>query len=305
MCDFTGATFREGLVVSSKEGDEQTVELTTSDSRELGKRVFGSSEEFENLLIQSLNTTKKLTNTDLFKEPDIAATFNDSDRVKTRFSPGLIIDFRSIYLADGNRTLDFRSCLTVCSGKRQSKIWTRCSISAITDPLMESYLSKVREFAHIACHNLNSLILKKYQDEFIKFTGSEKSSLESEGRIIIDTYDCSGPGLDRAILDAKDINNWSGKPPEEIVDIVSNGNFSHALSFAKSQNRPFSGATADSDLLSFQTEDGKNMLHFTDIDTNSAYIYGIIDTPASENLDAFPNSIGASAELASFIGSAY
>jgi hypothetical protein len=157
--------YRRGVVLQavSLDRDKRTIlKRNAFEARELGLALAGLAKHIDaaitaGILAAARKVGIKLDSVTLDKEP-----------VRSRFAPGLILDFAGHKIQIGRVTIQERTCVTVCYNESASKIWTRFIVSDVAGGRVtqEEAIQAFRFFA-VAAREAMSRMSQIYLRAFI------------------------------------------------------------------------------------------------------------------------------------------
>lgn len=310
LCNFLSASYRSGTVINAalKDCADEGAQLTNSfkTARMIGKAIVGRKSTY----IERLQTA--------FGTEDIQGTECDyRDGWAARFDPGLIIDFPRIKINTPKWELASRSCLTVCAGGSQSKIWTRIvrTVSGQHKTLSEADLEEINGISRRLSAVANEAIRELYEQDFSQTVGAPVE-LRNFGHIDVFAVDCVGQGISKRIRSSNGNMYWNDDRRS-----LAAGELSDVMRRVAAISMPVAGRDKDAypefalhdaaNFVPFKSSKGAEALFVAVTDDGHAYLSGLVDAgpdvdaPLFDKANALPLSSGATAELASQIGGAY
>ncbi|MCP4079313.1 MAG: hypothetical protein GY743_03625 [Planctomycetaceae bacterium] len=325
MCSIYSTSYREGTVInaSARDGTGKGIMNSVQDARAVGRAILANTNTYSKCidaaLVKGLSEFQQEYSSPKFadlRRADIEPVTEDD--VQARFDPGLIIDFPRIRIAGNGCKFSIRTCLTVCLGGTQSKIWTRVvALDTATHRAMPD--AELEEFHSLAsgwAAAVNEQVRAQYEIDFAAAIDREVD-LNDQGRIHLFAVDCEGPTISDAIEDtflelvwaraeSKSLDNF------EIADVlrtITKISMPPAgLDQTDSQEFVLS---SDASLFPFRASNGMGSLFVSMTNENNAFMSGIVDSARTDiglNEHGFYDyaySTGTTAELASFVGSSY
>lgn len=241
----------------------------------------------------------------------------DVERVTARFEPGLIIDFPYVRILTDKWQLSSRTCLTVCAGGSQSKIWTRIvrELSKKDVVIGADEVAELNMISSKCATVVNNIVRELYQRDFSS-TLNKRVTLNEVGTIEIFGVDCVGREISSAIK--RSIANLSWDHSSRSIE-------NHELSEALRRVTKISMAHVGQDVTTnaeFSLHDGADFVPYRSTrEANSifvaatsgrkAFLSGLVDAGPDmksvkfDEVSHLPASSGATAELATKIGAAY
>ena len=310
LCNFLSASYRSGTVINAslKGGTGEYAPFINSfkKARMIGKSIIGRKDEY----IKRLQTALEI-------ECVHGTEYDSRDEWAARFDPGLIIDFPRIGINTTKWDLASRSCLTVCAGGAQSKIWTRI-VRRVSDPsksLSESDLAELNCLSRRLSAIANETIRGLYEVDFSQTVGSPVE-LSNYGRIDVFAVDCVGKEISENIKSSTGNMYWNDERRS-----LAAGELSDVMRSVAAISMPEAGQDNDTcpefalhkaaSFVPFKSSKGAEALFVAATDGGHAYLSGLVDAgpdvdaPLYDKVNALPLSSGATAELASQIGGAY
>ncbi|WP_171330289.1 hypothetical protein [Ruegeria atlantica] len=310
MCTFLSTSFRSGTIINAKKRGEDTsgaqIVNTFRDARKIGLQIAPRKDAY----LSAITTA--------FAAKSDARVFCAEDEdVTARFDPGLILDFPLTTIEVGGWTLSARSCLTVCSGQAQSKVWTRVvgNSNFSHRSLSESDVRELHRISKSYAETANDMIVQLYESDFSS-AQSLDVSLEKSGWIDVFAVDCAGSEISSAIRDSYSELSWSVETKS-----IANSELAKTLRRITAVSMPENGQDAtstpeftlkeSSEFVPFHARNGSESVFVATADDCHAYISGLVDAGSDstaeekENETDTPKSVGATAELAMQIGAAY
>lgn len=310
MCVFLSASYRSGAIIDAtlKGRADEGAQFSNSfkTARMIGKTIIGRKSTY----IKQLQTA--------FQIEGIQGTECDyRDGWVARFDPGLIIDFPRIGINTAKWELASRSCLTVCAGGSQSKIWTRIvrTISDSSKNLSEADLSEINGLARRLAATANETIRGLYEHDFSQ-TVDAQVELRNYGHIDVFAVDCVGKEISERIRSSTGNMYWNDEHRSlaagELSDVMrSVAAISMPVAGRDTDAYPEFALHDDANFVPFKSSKGAEALFVAATDGGRAYLTGLVDAgpdvdaPLYDKVSALPLSSGATAELASQIGGAY
>ncbi|MEP1611246.1 MAG: hypothetical protein ABJL72_04920 [Roseobacter sp.] len=310
LCNFLSASYRSGTVINAalkgRTDEEASFTNTFKTARMIGKTIIGRKATY----IEQLQAA--------FEIEGIHGTACDySDGWAARFDPGLIIDFPRIGINTTKWELASRSCLTVCAGGAQSKIWTRIvrAVSDASESLSETDLEELNGLSRRLSVAANETIRGLYEQDFSQ-TVDAPVELSNYGHIDVFAVDCVGREISEKIRSSTGNMYWSDEHRS-----LAAGELSDVMRSVAAISMPSAGQDNDScpefalhdaaNFVPFKSSKGAEALFVAATDGGHAYLSGLVDAgpnvdaPLYDKVNELPLSSGATAELASQIGGAY
>ncbi|MEM6477816.1 MAG: hypothetical protein AAF647_02095 [Pseudomonadota bacterium] len=215
MCDYTNASYRLGRVVSAHESStDEKIHASVSQAWKIGERIILKRKNYEAAILDSLRSAGEGDDTVIVED----MKFTEGDRIRSRFAPGLIVDFPQVELGSDFGAITVRTCLTVCSEKRESKLWSRATTHFQDQHFSTDWISKFKESAKRLATHLNNSVSTLYQQEFDEVLGRE-TEFKVAGNLHLMAVDCLGDSIDEHIREAVENVAWSEEPPQNISSV--------------------------------------------------------------------------------------
>lgn len=311
MCDYISLSYRLGTIIQASTGGSETKKFSNdfSSARKIGSVIVANSKEYLDKIGHAIDALES-----------VSGSINQEDCVTARFSPGLIIDFPEILISYKGWELTSRSCLTVCAGDSQSKIWTRVvrRISDGQQKLSRDDVIELKNVSELICSNVNPVVQSIYSDHF----GSAIETdivLQTVGDLEIFAVDCVGEDISDEIRDTY---------TDLIADIESvplpEGELANVLREITNATLPDVEVCQDVDdstkeyvlhpdarFVPFQSKREDKSFFVASATEDHAYLVGLVDAgvdvenPIVDPRSGLPLSAGTTAELASKYGAVY
>ena len=127
MCEYTGASCRLGSIVETIDDRGDKAQITVSKAQEIGRQISSRLGDYLAVSIDAVKGSLEDFGSALgLTELNIVEQESGS-QIRARFEPGLILDFPKITIDANGRSIQLRSCVTVCVGPLRSKLWTRAN----------------------------------------------------------------------------------------------------------------------------------------------------------------------------------
>jgi len=307
LCDFLSASYRSGSIINAivKGKTDSQISNTFKNARLIGQAILTRKFEYIHNIKSSFihNDTKNII-------------CDDESNWIARFDPGLIIDLPRIEIETSFGVFSSRSCLTVCVGGAQSKIWTRVvrKISDDISSLDKKELETINNISNIFTKSANEKIRSMYEEDFSQTIESDVS-LNIFGKINLFAVDCVGSKISEEIkennLNAYWDNNKRSLPVGEISDVIRNiSEISLPNTAHDNSPDPEFSLKETASFVPFKSSKGTHSLFVATTNHDHAYLSGVVDAGSNiknPNRDEnhLPLSLGTTAELASQLGAAY
>lgn len=299
------------MIEAKRAAEPEGVRNNFRTSRLIGKAITDRKDAY----LQSIETAQSLEKVRQVK-------IVDNPELEARLDPGIIIDFPRFEISTDRWTFFTRSCLTICSGDAQSKIWTRLALALPDDPRKLSLqdLDCIRTLSQSLAEASNEALKGQYQEDFSTVVGDDVA-LDSMGKIEVFAVDCVGQAISREIREsysafAHGFDNRRHLDEGEIADTMR--------TIAKI-SMPEQGRDSSPDLrftlhekadfVPFQSSKGVESLFVAATRDGCAYLGGLVDAgPDTASPKIYrdqnksfgvPYSLSSTAELAIEIGSVY
>lgn len=216
MCKYTGVSYRQGMIVSAKAGEaDADARRSVAEARAIGLAIINQGDAY-------LEAIKSCISECL--PPELAGNISikESDTVRSRFDPGLILDFQKLAVTTKFGELSARTCLTVCSNEMQSKIWTRIVFRPDNQVLENGGLSTdqlglLYSASDRIAAKTNEAIRNLYEADFKSVVGNN-ISLKSSGILHVFAVDCHGNGIGSSIQETYSELSWSETSIDKLAD---------------------------------------------------------------------------------------
>lgn len=299
------------MIVSVFDDDHQAMRLTVSQARKIGQAIDDSCSDFT---IAHEASIQKHFAAEACNDPVDVELEAEADLL-ARFEPGLILDFPKITIKNTPYgPLALRTCITVCALDARSKIWTRCVTAEPTDAMDQADLDAFHSIAMRLCNSINETTHQLYQETFRSHGPSGTSELKIWGQIKLMSVDCEGDTFQREMEHSFDEISWADLRPK----IIEEPQIANALRFVTNlAGTPTNSKDAlpltipfelsdEATFYPFMAHNGAQSIFVAHTQGSDAYMYGIVGGGNGARNDApYPASVGLSAELASYLGSAY
>ncbi|HEX5183136.1 MAG TPA: hypothetical protein VFW19_08290 [Allosphingosinicella sp.] len=177
LTHFDTPSLRRGILLQAlKRNPGQTgfepISRSAREARELGLLICSRFEDYQ-------EATKRAVATGCEKAgvPFIGFEVSEKEFVRSRYAPGLILDFPSFAFRIGEYRVMGRCCLTVCFNNSASKIWARIVLSQAGGniPAMVSFAEARRYFrsGSAICKSLIANTRRLYLRDFKDSLGAE------------------------------------------------------------------------------------------------------------------------------------
>ncbi len=298
------------MIVSAKAGEaDADARRSVSEARAIGLAIVNHGDAY----LEAANSSiVECLPPELVGDVSI----KESDTVRSRFDPGLILDFQKLAVMTEFGELSTRTCLTVCSSEMQSKIWTRIVFQPNNEALGNGGLSTellsllYSASDHIAAKT-NEAIRNLYEADFKSVVGSN-ISLKSSGILHVFAVDCHGNGIGASIQEAYSELSWS----EVSIDKIADRELADALrdvtgvkgipQQAQDANESDTRFLVDSEamLVPFMSREKDTGIFVSYTNDDASYCVGLVDSaagvlPPTRDMIA---SQYATAEIASLLG---
>lgn len=326
---FETASFRKGAVVDAivkTDTEQNSYHNTVEKSKIIGRSIWDQLELY-------LDTVKSVSINSLHQSSDAAeAVFSVAQpsqielawrrpkELRSRFAPGLILDFPEIDLTSGEFRAGLRCCLTVCTGDVRSKIWTRFVSKSqnMADLLNGDAAASFYILANTLCSNVNDAIQSLYQEEFNKIEDRE-INLTRIGTINIFGLDSGYVELSNNIDMMYDDLIWGDGEETEVVNQTVAHAFHEAVTCTKigfdglSNDGPDRiDLTQETKLYPFKGRNGAQALFLAQTKEREGNFVGIISPLFAEKSaengnrgNYYSASTGTTAEMAAMLGAQY
>jgi len=327
MCKFKSASYRRGLIVESTDASGKLVELPVAKARAVGQRINAGLDKYLQAMEAEITASvQAFADQSQGSKPGRYVDFStlrinsnpDAMTVSARFDPGLILDFPWFKLTGKNAEFSIRSCLTVCVGGMKSKIWTRSVINEINGGRRVSLedLADVHDLSRLLCKRMNDKIRQMYEVELSAVT-EIPISLSGYGTVHLFAVDCEGPNVSVALEKLCD-NFKYGKGAK---NSIQNEEISEALQNLTHISMPKAGQSAietkefrlsdQAAFFPFRGTNGAGSIFVSVTQDRDAYFSGLVNAdhcvrPEDYPFDrSYPNGVGTTAEVASFLAGAF
>lgn len=324
MCRYKAVSFRLGSIVEAVDCNDTKVVVDVKSARAVGKIIDGNVPEYLEEMIsasrQYLEVNYQFLGSDhgkrTFDLMDWEFSFSDEkSSVSARFAPGLVLDFPAIILKGVGFEVRFRSCLTVCIGDLNSKIWTRAVVKLHdkTNEIPPIEVKVIHDFLSGVCGVVNLAIKGMYERDFAS-RQVETVKFKDYGDIHIFAVDCEGAVVEENIEVACDA--IAAEPEKrllvapEIAGALRDVTKASAPSIAWDVTGADEGFRLSDDALYFphRAQNGAGSVFVTCADQRNSYFSGVVNSNEERRPPRhgdYPNSTGATAEVATFIGRVY
>lgn len=309
MCDFLSTAYRKGAVIEAKRASDTDPSFKNSfrTARLIGKSISGRADAY----IESILASQK------FNEV-VGVELAEKNELVARFDPGIIIDFPRISIKTQKWDFSTRSCLTICTGGSQSKIWTRLVLIVQDEKrkLTTPDLIELRSLSENLAEASNAAIKAQYEKDFSGVVG-EPVTLENFGKIDVFAVDCVGLAISQEIKNSytsltQGLHDSRHLSAGEISDVLRNiASISMPPSGQDSNEAPEFTLHDNANFVPFRSSKGVESLFVAATRDGHAYLGGLVDagpnvgSPFFDEMNMLPYSLSSTAELASEIGSVY
>ncbi|MCP4934759.1 MAG: hypothetical protein GY927_11275 [bacterium] len=315
MCDITAASYRYGTVIEAKDAEDNRRELKVSEARRVGLAINERFKSYMTAAKACISDAATQHGEDIgFNDPEISYDKN-IEKLSARFDPGLILDFPKLTITGDDKTIEVRSCVTVCIGPLKSKLWTRANTTEDWDVFSHSKLEGIHAFFDATCSAINTALLAEYQ---IDFSGviQEAIELESYGNIHVFAADCAGENVSQNLEQLCDRirDNYSNARTIENPELANAmRDVTDASLAVPGYSMTPSGFSLDdgADFYPFRGSNGAGSLFVKVTNDDEAFFSGIVNADKKMHPidfvppDSVSNGVGTTAEIAAFFGGAF
>jgi len=314
MCEYTAASYRLGTIVESVDNSGSQNQLSIADAQHVGRKINSRLSEY---LVVSTNIMEAaLSSTGSKPGADLQLTYDQNrTRLSARFDPGLILDFPKVTVTLGDKTIEVRSCVTVCVGIMRSKLWTRANTLSDWGEMSRDELESIHDILKKICEGINAKFRSMYEEDFLSIISSTQN-IAVHGKIHVFAADCSGNDV---AINLKELNSSISSKRDEIrsVEEPELASALHEITGILMHETPERSGdqkfllTEDAEFFPMQSASNCNSVFVQQTAESNAYFAGLVDASCQNHLEnsgsgtRTPNSVGATAELAAFFGSAF
>jgi len=315
MCDLTAASYRHGTVIASADDSGSQKLLRVSQARRIGLAIDERLADYMGQAIACIKAAAIELGDGLgFAEPDVS--YSLEKKISARFDPGLILDLPKLSVTAGGRTIELRTCLTVCVGPMKSKLWTRANTIGDWGKISPEELDQIHAFFDRMCRTINDALLSQYQVDFAREM-NESISLQAFGKIHVFAADCAGGSTSTDLEQLCD--NIRDRHPQlrsienhELASAMRNvTRISLAADGQDSTGTSEFTLGGKADFYPFRGNNGAGSVFVRTTSMEDAYFSGIVNADTDRRSkhylapDNTSNSVGTTAEIAAFFGAAF
>lgn len=343
MCDFSGASYRLGSVLETRDTStgQRLVISSSANARRVGRAIAGRGMTYLAAVIGTLRDLiaaeephsilpygTDLADTVRFSRDDVET--HEYHRISARFAPGMILDFPLILVDGPVCRFGIRLCLTICMHDMNSKIWTRfvTETSKDTPHLTEEQLHDLNRFARGLSEQVHERVRALYAVDICQgYPAQTAISLDTLGQIELFAADCTDKEM-AGILNDKytELLRAGGRTKRiggtELTDalrVVTSIGLPETAGDQSRENPAEFGVADDVDVipLEFEADDGwARALMLSYVSGRRAYYAGLVDsynttsstsgsTEAGDEKFFAMRSIAATGEISTSVGAEF